>query len=808
MTEKNKNKKFVVPVKKLRYIYDEKDFICKDSSEIESVKDFIGQEKAIEALKFGLEMENSGYNIFVTGFSGTGKSSVIYEYISKIAEERKNRGEVKLRDFCFVYNFENTNQPICLIFDAGGGQKFKDFVDNLLIKLKNIESDKEYIKGCNKITHYYDVLFKKLLIPVQTIIKNENFTLLQSEAAPLSKLKPGQPMALEEFNALSEEEKTKIKEIKKQLDQIIRKTDIKSQLLEKSEREKIENFENTFLNKIFDDVCNDKEYKNNEKAINYFKGLCNYVIKEIKIFAKQKECQGVNIGLLAASPQKNPVDMFLPFNVNIVVNNSKNNKPPVIIERHPTFSSIFGKVDKKVIDGVYTTDHTFIKAGSLCQADGGYWVVDINDLLKNASVAGWFKLEKTLQDGFLKIEDVAEYFGFGYSALSPFEIPINVKVIVIGDPNIYRILIQVDDKFPSVFQVKVEFDFEMPLNANNIQNYIGFISLMAEKNKLLPFNESGIARVIEYGLRLSDNQKKLSTRFGKIKNIIIEATYWAKKTGSEKVTSNHVIQAIKAKKMRINLVQEKMFEFFKDGIYLIDVDGLKVGQINGLVVYCLGDYEFGLPSRITAKTFFGGGHIISIQKESQMAGPIHNTGLLTLSGYFYNKYGLNKRLSFAASITFEQNYGKIEGDSASMAELVCLISSLADVSINQGIAMTGSVNQNGESQSIGGVNEKIEGFYNICKEKGLTGKQGVIIPKTNLSHLMLDEEVVDAVKNGEFCIYAIESVDDVVEILMDNPADEIYGLVDKKLELLANVGKKKNENNENKEAEKEKENIK
>jgi len=797
MIEQNKKEKFVVPVENLRYVCDEK--FIKDT--IKPTKRFIGQEKAIEALKFGLEVDSSGYNIFVVGFPGTGKTTVIYDYISQVAEERKNRGEVRLRDFCFVYNFNNPDRPICLVFDAGEGKKFQDIVLKIFKRLENelnLENNEEYLRSKEKLINKYQLVMNKELKVIKDRLKKDSFDLFEDIntnsflAVPLSKSYPKALMKMSEYNKLSKKEKEKIKEKQKQLDELIAKSKIhlKIDLLRQLLREDLQNFEIEFVNQILDNVFNiiiDK-YRDNEKAVQFLKNLKDFSFKERKKFIKQnKQSIDVLSGLMLL-PTNNNVDIFLPFNVNVIVDNSGKDKPPVIIEHYPTLANMFGRVDKKIINGVYATNHTFITAGSLCQADGGYWVVDINEIFRNAPITAWFKLEKTLKEGFLKIEDAAEYLGLNYGSLNPDKIPLNVKVIVIGDPYIYYILTKVDNQFLSIFKVKAEFDSKMPLNKNNVEDYAAFIESMIQKYNLLPFDSSGIAKIVEYGARLSSSQKKLSTCFGDIKNIIIEADYWAKKSGSEIVTSEHVKKAITAKKERVDLVQEKMLESFKDGIYLIDVNGFKVGQINGLVVYSLGDCEFGLPVRITAKTFLGGGNIISIQKESKMAGPIHNTGLLTLSGYFNSKYGLNKKLNFSAIITFEQCYSQIEGDSASMAELVCLISALSDIPINPGIAITGSVNQNGEAQPIGGINEKIEGFYSFCKAKGLTGSQGVIIPKANLNNLVLDEEIVEAVKNKKFFIYAIKSVDEAVEILLEKDSAEIHKLVDRKLEEMNRMG--------------------
>ena len=450
--------------------------------------------------------------------------------------------------------------------------------------------------------------------------------------------------------------------------------------------------------------------------------------------------------------------------MNILVDHSKDDGAPVILERNPTYSNLFGRIEQEARFGALTTDFTLIRGGSIHRANGGYLVLPVEELLRNP--LSWDSLKRSLEDKEVVIEDVGEKLGFAITKnLRPEPIPLDVKVILIGKPDVYQLLLAYDEEFNELFKVKADFDAQMPRTDENISNYVAFVSKLCEKEKLHHLDCSALARLVEHGSRLVDDQEKLSTHFGEIADVIREASYYAEKEKSQYVTAVYIRKAIEERFYRSSLIRERIQEMICRGIIKIDVMGNQVGQVNGLSVVGFGDIAFGQPSRITVSIGLGKDGLIDIERESEMGGPIHTKGVLILSGYLAEKYTQDKPLSLSARLVFEQNYSGVEGDSASSTELYAILSALSGLPINQGIAVTGSVNQKGEVQAIGGVNEKIEGFFEICHEKGLTGDQGVLIPESNVMNLMLKEKVVEAVSDGKFHIWPINHIDQGIEVL-------------------------------------------
>jgi ATP-dependent Lon protease len=493
-------------------------------------------------------------------------------------------------------------------------------------------------------------------------------------------------------------------------------------------------------------------------------------------------------------------DKFLEFQVNVMVDNSETQHVSIVIETNPKYKNIFGIVERDIEKGgVWRTDFTKIKAGSLLRADGGYLVLNALDVLIEPGV--WQDLKRTLRTGMIDIQSYEPLFGFSAASLKPEPIEINVKVIMIGEADLYNLLYYRDDDFKKIFKIRADFDFEMPKTKDTVGQYIRFIKMICDDEKLIPFSTSALAQIVEFGVRLAGRRQKISTRFNIIADVAREASYWARKEKAEIVLCNHVEQAMDERIYRIKLVEEKIQEMIYNGTIMIDTDGAQVGQVNGLSVYNIGENEFGKPSRITARTSLGRNGIINIERDAELSGPTHNKGVAILSGYFRSMFAQNKPLVMDASITFEQSYGGIDGDSASSTEIYAILSSLSEIPVRQDIAVTGSVNQKGEIQPIGGVNLKIEGFYNVCKARGLTGKQGVIIPIQNVDDLMLREEVYDAVAKNKFSIYAVKSIDEGIEILTGQKAGKkksdntfesgtINALADEKLQRYAGDWKK------------------
>jgi ATP-dependent Lon protease len=558
---------------------------------------------------------------------------------------------------------------------------------------------------------------------------------------------------------------------------------------EKEIKEQLISLDNEVISPVVKDSISDiKEKFNYEKLHHYLDEIQEDILTNLNRFREKEEPTPSPLPGLVL-PQS--VDLFTEYQVNVLVDNSETKKIPIVAETTPNYRNLFGTIER-VVDrsGIWKTDFTHIKAGSFLKANGGYLIFNALDALVEPGV--WPALKRTLKNQVMELQTYDPFYLFATSALKPEPIACNVKVIMIGDVYTYNILYNLDDDFKKIFKIKADFDSVMTKDTDKIHQYASFIRKICDEEKLRHFDKTGIAAVVEYGVRVTGRQKKLSTRFYLIADLLREANYWAEKDGSEVVKEEHVDKAVEKKVHRLNLVEEKIQEMIDDGTILIDSDGMVVGQVNGLSVYDLGDYMFGKPSRITVKTSMGKAGIINIEREAEMSGPTHNKGVYILSGYLRGKFAQDKPLTMSASICFEQSYSGVDGDSASSTEIYALLSSLSGLPLRQDIAVTGSVNQKGEIQPIGGVNEKIEGFFDVCKAKGLTGSQGVMIPHLNINDLMLRKDVVKAAKEKRFHIYPVKTIDQGIEILTGMEAGErqedghfkegtVNDLVDKKL---------------------------
>ncbi|MBM3710207.1 MAG: ATP-dependent protease, partial [Actinobacteria bacterium] len=517
-------------------------------------------------------------------------------------------------------------------------------------------------------------------------------------------------------------------------------------------------------------VINDIEgkYKDIKEVTDFIEEVKDDILKNLELFITSAAAD-TQAQLMFPWMKEVP---FKKYEVNLVIDNSELDGAPVIVEQNPTYQNLFGRVEKEAQFGVLTTDFTMIRGGALHKANNGFLVIPVEELFKN--YFSWDSLKMSLKNKKIMIEEAGEKLGFiTTKGLKPEPIPLNLKVILIGNPYYYSILYIIDEDFKKLFKVKADFDLVMDRNDENIKKYASFLCTYCKKENLKHIEASAVARVVEYGSRLAEDKKKISTKFSEIGNLVSEANFYAEQEKSRYIKPSHILKAIDEKIYRSNLIAEKIKEFIADGTILIDTEGLKVGQVNGLSVMSLGDYSFGRPSRVTVSIGMGKDGIIDIERETKLGGPIHTKGVLILGGYIANKYSKDKPLNLSARIVFEQSYGGIEGDSASSAELYALLSAIADIPIKQNLAVTGSVNQKGEIQAIGGINEKIEGFYEVCKVLGLTGEQGVIIPESNVKNLMLKEEVVDAVRNKKFHIFPVKTIDEGIEILTGMKAGEL-----------------------------------
>lgn len=789
-----------VPVEKLRWRCDPEEL--KFQSDLPITEEIIGQERALEAIRLGLDIDGFGYNIFVTGLVGTGRKTAI----QGLLEEIDTAGKIP-NDICYVNNFKNPDMPKMISLPAGRGNEFRGDMENLIEALKKkiplIFEDERYLNKKKEILEKFREQQATYFKEFEKKVTQVKFSLIQVQMGPYSRpgifpVIDGNTMSFDQLEALvqegklSEEEVERLREKQRELASELEDIFKETRKTEKEIRESLQDLDKEVISPVVrDSVFDLREKYNNEKINDYLEEVQESIMENLSRFTEKEEQPQVIPGLTI--PQ--PADEFTEYRVNVLVDNSDTKGAPIIVETAPNYRNLFGTMER-VVDrsGIWKTDFYRIKAGSFLRANGGYLIVDALDALIEPGV--WLTLKRTLKNGVVEMQTFDPFYLFATSALKPEPIEANVKVIMVGDTMMYHLLYNYDEEFKKIFKVKSDFDTVMDKDEETIGKYASLIHKICKEEKLKAFDRSGVAAVVEYGVRIAGRQKKLTTRFHLLADVLREASYWAVKEGSQDVSEIHVEKAIRKRIHRVNLVEDKIQEMIDDGMIMIDSDGAVVGQVNGLSVYNLGDYAFGKPSRITAKVAMGKAGIINIEREAELSGPTHNKGVFILAGYLRGKYAQDKPLAMSASICFEQSYGGVDGDSASSTEVYALLSSLAGIPLRQDIAVTGSVNQKGEIQPIGGVNEKIEGFFDVCKAKGLTGRQGVMIPHQNVDDLMLRKDVVKTVEDGKFRIYPVKSIDQGIEILTGVKAGErgkdgsfkggtVNFLVDKQLKELA-----------------------
>lgn len=794
---------YEVPVEKLSWKCDTGLFKFESTRQLASLGEFIGQDRAIRSIEFGLNMDMDGYNIYVAGLSGTGKTTVVKSYIEKLIKEKEKRGEVyKPDDWCYLYNFKEPDRPVIASLPRGTARVFKTQISELLTRvreeLKRAFSSEDYKNQKKQIMEEAQQEQHKLFEDIQKRARKQDFFLQLTQAGPsLIPLIDNRPMEDKEYLSLSDRERKVLEKKRRQLLKRFQASFEKAlgtrdKILERILKRDKEIGDYT-ISRLFVPLFN--TYSEEGKIGQYLEGLKEYTLDNLDLFKDGEEAVNHDTGVPISQALLAGRNPFVPFQVNVYIDNSDVSGPPVIVEPNPNFSNLFGKIERRFILGGYLSDHTMLKPGALAMASGGYLLLGATDVLTNMGV--WPALKRAIKNREVRVEDPFEQYGlFAPQGMRPEPMPVHTKVILIGDSYLYQMLSVMDEEYWEIFKVKADFNSQIEISEKNITDYAAFISGICEKCKVKHFDPSGVARAIEFAARIVHDQEKLSTRFAQIKELVEEANYWASKESVDFISGSHVQKAIEERRFRHNLPEERMQEMIDRGMIMIDVTGSAVGQVNGLGVYTLGDATFAKPSRITAKTYLGRGGVINIERESKLSGSTHDKGVLILSGYLGWKYAQERPLSLSASLCFEQNYEGVDGDSASSAELYCILSSISGVPIRQNIAVTGSVNQNGEVQPIGGVNYKIEGFFKSCIDRGLTGDQGVMIPHQNVANLMLKDEIIDAVKAGKFHIYAVRTIDEGIEILTDMPmgvkgADGAYPegtinfLVDSKLKEMA-----------------------
>lgn len=761
---KNKNE---LNYKNLKISCDPSIFKFKTTEELDNIETGIGQERGIKALEFGLNVDINGYNLYLEGPAGVGKTMYTKHYLDKISKKQKTPC-----DWCYIYNFENPNEPIALPLHAGQGKEFKEqmdaFIKDIKNDLKNTFNNEDFEKEKALIAQTYEEKREALMVKLNK--KSEKYGFQVKSAQNGIYMMPiinGKAIEQEEFEKLDDETKQNFEDnssiVQEQILQVI--SEIKN--IEQESQKKLSEWQSNVALLTINAHINyiRSKFKRNKKISTFLENIKKDILKNIDYFLVEPQIETQQM----PGPRPEPPKPWENYRVNLFIDNSTQEGAPVIMDSNYSYHNIFGKLEYENYYGSLKTDYTMLKPGLLHKANGGYIIFQAHDLIENSVC--YEGLKKALRQKQLLIENTADPRSpMVMVSLKPEPIPLDLKVIIVGDEQIYQTLLAVDYDFRKLFKIKVEFEDSSDNTEENMNKLARFIHGFCEQEQLPHLDPSAVAKIMEYSSRLADNQDKLSTRFNDLAQIIGEAATWAKMKKSKIVTAEFVDMALSERANRIKKYDSMYTEMIKENTLLIDTAGAKVGQINGLTIMNIGDYMFGKPVKITATTYTGKNGVINIEREVDLSGSTHSKGVYILSGYLGEKFAQDIPLSLTASICFEQLYNGVDGDSASSTELYAILSSLSGVPINQSFAVTGSVNQKGEIQPIGGVNEKIEGFFQICKMRGLDGTHSVMIPIQNRKNLNLSNEVVDAVKNGLFHIYAISTIDEGIELLTGVPA--------------------------------------
>jgi len=756
-----------VPVEKLRWVCDPALFSFQTTDDIADLEGSIGQDRALAAIDFGLGMTNGGFNLYLAGEPGTGRSTTINSLLRKRAKNSPPPG-----DWCYVHNFDQPDAPLALSLPAGMGSELADDMRELLDYVRgNIPSaleSKEYETNRVTIIEQFQEKNGEIFSGLEKEAEQKGFALQRTVSGlVIVPQKEGRNFTQEEYEGLEQGERERVDALGRELTEKLNDALRQVRENEKALRDALGQLDRELGLSAVGHHLNPlrEKYIGFQKVLRYLESVQEDLLLNLEDFKPQApppQIPGLKL------PKQEPT--FERYEVNVLVENSPDNGAPVIFESNPTYNNLFGRIENIMqMGGVATTNFTLIKPGALHRANGGYLIVDAREVLINPFA--WESLKRCIRNSEIKIEDVLEQYRFmTVVSLKPEPIPLHAKIVMIGSLWIYYLLFYMEPDYRKFFKVKADFDSKINRSPEVMQDYALFVATHCKKEGLLPFDGSGVAALLEYASRLVEDQERLSAQFTGLCDTIREANYWASLSEAQVVDRSWVKRAVEAKTYRCNRIEERIQEYLAEGTILCDTDGGVVGQINGLSVITAGDYTFGRPSRLTTRVSQGRAGMVNIEREVKLSGPIHDKGVMILTGYLGGKFARDKPLSFSASICFEQSYEGVEGDSASSTELYALLSAFSGLPIRQGIAVTGSVNQHGQVQPIGGVNHKIEGFYAVCKAKGLTGDQGVVIPKLNERNLMLNDEVVQAVESGRFHVWSVSDVDQGIEILTGVPA--------------------------------------
>ena len=745
--------------------------VAESTAELPELTGIIGQERATRAIEFGLDMPSFGFNVFAVGPAGAGKTTTIESYL-----ERKAKDEPVPDDWCYVNNFNQLDQPRAIKLPPGMSGKFRDAVDEMLKSLREeipqAFEGEEYMAHRGRIGRELDEQRKAALKVLADFVEEKGFTLMQTPmGVVIVPVVDGEALSPEQYEKLEPEVKEKFEAMRPDMHQRLEKTMLQVRDLEKEAKSRLDNLDKEIASFIvghfFDEVKGQFPY---EEVDTFLDEAQEDLVQNIEIF-KSRTPESKSEGEL---PQMMLARMESPYDryhVNSIVNNRELEGAPVVVEVNPTLYNLVGRIEHKAEFGAWITNFNMIKAGSLLRANGGYLVLDAKSVLMQPFA--WDALKRCLRNKEVRIEELTQQYSLMATAsLSPEPIPLNVKVVLIGDAETYHLLYSLDEQFAKLFKVRADFAVDMPWDEDSVMKYAKFIRDRCGEGGLPHFDMDAVSKVVEYGARLVEDQRKVTTRFAAVADLVDEAAYWASKAGHDPVTCEDVQKAIDEQVYRASQLEERFQERIEDGTIMVDTEGEVVGQVNGLAVLSVGDYWFGKPSRITARAFMGQAGVINIEREAKMSGRVHDKGVLILGGYLGGKYAQDKPLSISASIGFEQSYTGVDGDSASSTELYALLSAISGIPLKQNLAVTGSVDQNGNVQPVGGVTRKIEGFFDVCKARGLTGEHGVLIPETNVKNLMLRADVVDAVREGKFHIYPVSTIDEGIATLTGREAGE------------------------------------
>jgi lon-related putative ATP-dependent protease len=743
-----------LPPKELRNRCDPESLQFANTEELEPLTEVIGQPRAFQALELGSEVEGPGFNIFVVGLPDSGRTTLTKDYFI-----RRAASDPTPDDWCYVENFDDHHTPVALQLPPGKGVIFKQEMEELVVQglreIKESFQSQSYRDEKTRLTSGLKKKQERAFNKLQARVSEQNFELVRTPMGFLLRpLIDGKPMSREDQPSLSKEQRAKIQETQSELDSDVEKTLETIRNLDREIHQNLKGLITKTVHFVIDPLISDLQlkYEDNPSVSQHLSALAEDLVERIE---KSR---------LAEKEEPDSEVLLTRYGVNVLVDHTEKNGAPVVLESHPTVQNLVGRIEHRLSPRGSQTDYSLIRPGALHKANGGYLLLPARDLLLNPQA--WDSLKRALRDNSIRIQaQVIKLGTVATTSLDPEPIPLDIKVILFGTPRLYYLLKENDEDFGKLFKVRAEFATEMDRTADNEHAYSLFVKSAVDQNQLPPFDNTAVARIIEYGSRLAENQNKLTTRFGKISNLIRESAYWAKKDRADLVTSPFVHKAIQMGIYRDNLAEERTTERIKEDTILISVTGEKIGELNALTLLSEIDYEFGSPTRVSAVSRPGDEGVVAIERQAELSGPIHTKGVLILSGFLGERYGQQHTLNLTASITFEQSYAEVDGDSASAAELLALLSSIADIPLRQECAITGSINQHGEIQVVGAINEKIEGYFHICQTKGLNGKQGVIIPKANVQNLMLFNEVLQAVEEDSFHIWPIETIDEGIPLL-------------------------------------------